>query len=150
MDYEFIKTRIAPCGLHCGKCFAFVDGDINSCSIKLKNMLGNFQNYANRFVYLMNEPLFNKYNDFSDMLLYFSSSNCAGCRVEKCRLFKDCKVKDCCNQNNIDYCFQCSSFPCNKTGFDEHLYNRFIDINTIIKEVGIEKYYDKIKDKPRY
>ena len=28
-DSEFIKGRIAPCGLHCGKCFAFADGDIS-------------------------------------------------------------------------------------------------------------------------
>lgn len=27
-QYEFIKKRLAPCGLHCGRCFAFTDGDV--------------------------------------------------------------------------------------------------------------------------
>lgn len=35
-DSEFIKGRIAPCGLHCGKCFAFADGDISYHSNELK------------------------------------------------------------------------------------------------------------------
>lgn len=32
--------RIAPCGLHCGKCFAFSDGDIHAASNQLRNNLG--------------------------------------------------------------------------------------------------------------
>jgi hypothetical protein len=46
MEYEQIKSRLAPCGLHCGKCFAFVYGDIRKNSKGLKESLGEFDIYA--------------------------------------------------------------------------------------------------------
>lgn len=150
MDYNFIKDRLGPCGLHCGKCFAYVDGDIKNFSNKLKGSLGNFGVYANRFVDLLNEPVFNKYEDFSELLTYFASVNCAGCRKEECKMFSGCKVRTCYEIQNVDFCFQCSKFPCNNIGFDEHLHKRSIDINLRMREIGIEKYYDEIKDMPRY
>ena len=62
MNYKQIKNRLAPCGLHCGKCFAFTDGDIAEHSNYLKNALGEFDVYADRFVDLLNEPVFRKYS----------------------------------------------------------------------------------------
>ena len=150
MDYKAIKNRIAPCGLHCGKCFAFVDGDIKNSSQRLKENLGNFDIYAARFVGLINEPLFEKYLDFQELLSYFASVECKGCRKEKCKIFKDCKVRDCHERQGVDFCFQCSDFPCNNTGFDSHLHKRSVDINNRIKEIGVENYYSEIKDIPRY
>lgn len=145
-----IQDRLAPCGLHCGKCFAYTDGEIRNKSIELKKALGNFDVYAQRFVDLIDAPVFKKYPDFKKLLMYFSTIECKGCRKETCRLFKDCKVRDCYKEKGVDFCYQCSDFPCNNTGFDEHLYKRSVDINNRIKEVGIEKYYQEIKDKPRY
>ena len=150
MDYERLKSRLAPCGLHCGKCFAFIDGDIKNYSNRLKESLGYFGIYADRFVDLVDEPVFRKYHDFNELLSYFASVECRGCRKEKCKIFKDCKVRDCHEQKKIDFCFQCSDFPCNNTGFDQHLHKRSVDINMRMKEIGVERYYDEIKDKPRY
>lgn len=48
MGKEYLD-RLAPCGLHCGKCFAFAGGDINRHSAELKKNLGNFRPYAERF-----------------------------------------------------------------------------------------------------
>jgi hypothetical protein len=150
MDYEQIKTRLAPCGLHCRKCFAFIDGDIKKLSTQLKDNLGNFDVYAERFVDLINEPVFSKYPDFKELLSLLSSADCKGCRKEKCKIFKNCKVRNCYEEKGVDFCFQCPDFPCNITGFDEHLTKRSVSINMRIKEIGVEKYYNEIKDKPRY
>ena len=150
MDYDLIKNRLAPCGLHCGKCFAFTDGDIKNHSKKLKESLGDFDIYAKRFIDLIDEPVFCKYPDFKELLNYFASIECAGCRKEKCKLFKDCKVKDCHEKKGVDFCFMCSDFPCDDTGFDQHLHKRSVDINRRMKEIGVVKYYEEIKDKPRY
>ena len=150
MDYDFIKSRLSPCGLHCGKCFAFTDGDINHYSKQLKESLGNFDVYANRFEDMLDEPVFRKYSAFKEMLTYFTSVECKGCRQEKCKLFKSCKVRDCHEQKKVDFCFQCADFPCNDTGFDEHLQKRSVNLNLRMKEIGVEKYYEEIKDKPRY
>ena len=82
-DSEFIKGRIAPCGLHCGKCFAFADGDISYHSNELKRSLGNFDVYAQRFVAMLDEPVFAKYPDFKEFLDHLSVATCQGCRKEK-------------------------------------------------------------------
>jgi len=150
MDYDQIKNRLAPCGLHCGKCFAFIDGDIKKHSNKLKEVLGNFDIYASRFIDLINEPVFEKYPDFKELLDYFATIECKGCRKEKCKIFEDCKVRDCQEIKNVDLCFQCSDFPCNDTGFDQHLFKRSVDMNLRMREIGVKEYYNEIKDKPRY
>jgi hypothetical protein len=136
MEYDEVKSRLAPCGLHCGKCYAFVDGDIKKLSNQLKDSLGDFDVYASRFT--------------EELLFYFASVDCKGCRNEKCKIYKDCKVRDCFEKKEIDYCFQCSDFPCNNTGFDQHLQKRSVDINNRMRVIGVENYYNEIKDKPRY
>jgi Protein of unknown function (DUF3795) len=150
MDDQQIKTRLAPCGLHCGKCFAFVDGDISKYSKKLKESLGNFEIYAERFVDLLSEPAFAKYPEFKELLNILASGECGGCRREKCLLFKDCKVRECSEIKKVDFCFQCDDFPCGNTGFDKHLNKRSVDINLRMKEIGVENYYQEKKDQPRY
>lgn len=150
MPYDDILNSISPCGLSCEKCFANENGDIRRYSLRLKEKLGNFDIYANRFVDLLGEPIFEKYPDFKKMLDYFSSENCKGCRKESCRLFKDCGVRACHQEKNVDYCFQCDDFPCDNTNFDEHLKNRWIKLNERIRKAGIEQFYAETKDAPRY
>ncbi len=150
MNYEQIKQRLAPCGLHCGKCYAFIGGDISQNSKLLKESLGEFDIYAERFVDLIDEPVFKKYPDFKELLDYFTTVKCGGCRKEKCLIFKDCRVRDCFEKKGVDFCFQCPDFPCKNTGFDKHLHNRSIKINLRMKEMGVVNYYNEIKDKPRY
>jgi len=150
MTIEQIKAALAPCGLSCEKCFAHVDGDIRKYSVKLKEKLGNFDNYAKRFETLVGDPIFKKYPDFKEMLNYFASESCKGCRNEQCKLFTNCGVRACHQEKQIDFCHQCDEFPCKKTNFDEDLYKRWILINEKIKETGLEQFYEKAKIRPRY
>ena len=150
MNYEQIKASLAPCGLSCEKCFAHVDGDIREYSLKLKEKLGNFENCAKRYETLLGEPAFKKYPDFKEMLDYFASVNCKGCRNEQCKMFKNCGVRPCHQKKQVDFCYQCDEFPCNKTNFDENLYKAWVRINEIIKKEGLEKYYEGTLTRPRY
>ena len=145
-----LKDKFGPCGLFCEKCFAFDKGPIRFHSEMLRNNLGEFDNYAKRFTVLLDNPDFAKYPDFKELLNTFASSNCQGCRKQKCHLFKGCKVKDCYKNKNVDYCYQCSEFPCEKTGFDDNLKQRWTKINYRIREIGLENYYSEVKDMPRY
>ncbi|MGE0079542.1 MAG: DUF3795 domain-containing protein [Bacteroidales bacterium] len=145
-----MKNKFGPCGLLCEKCFAFENGAIQHHAKQLADSLGNFDNYAKRFETLLNEPKFAKYPDFKDFLLLLSSGNCKGCRKQQCHLFTACKVKQCYTEKAVDFCYECSSFPCNNTGFDENLHNRWLAINKKIREIGIDNYYKEVKDKPRY
>lgn len=144
-----IKDRIAPCGLHCGKCFAFMYGEIHDASVKLRDNLGDFEPYAKRFSVLI-DPVFDKYCAFHKMLDYFAQAQCGGCRKEECKFYKKCKVRACTAEKGIDFCYQCSEFPCDHTGLDENLYERSVTINRRIEEIGLEAYYNEVKDLPRY
>jgi hypothetical protein len=150
MDQKEILKRLVPCGLSCEKCFAYANGNIKHHSEKLKKYLGSFEIYAKRFVTLINETVFEKYPDFKQMLDYFSDVKCKGCRFEECKIFENCKVKECSNKKKVDFCFQCSQFPCDSSGFDGHLKIRWININNRMQEIGIENYYEETKDSARY
>lgn len=145
-----LVSKFGPCGLLCEKCFAYNSGQIRHHAEQLKNNLGEFDNYAKRFVTLLDEPIFNKYADFKELLNLLSSNNCQGCRKQECHLFKDCKVRNCYKGKGIDYCYECEDFPCDNTGFDDNLKQRWLNINQKIREIGLESYYNEVKDKPRY
>jgi hypothetical protein len=145
-----LTDKFGPCGLLCEKCFAYNNGSIRHCAEQLKMALGKFDNYAKRFVTLLDEPVFTKYADFKELLNLFSKGNCQGCRKQACHLFKDCNVRQCYKNKKINYCFECDDFPCDSTGFDENLKQRWLKINQTIREMGLENYYNSIKDKPRY
>ena len=139
---QAILNTVAPCGLNCVKCFAREGGSIQVLSQELQKNLGDFDIYAERFTELLNEPVFSNYPQFKEMLAYFAQANCKGCRNEQCKLFSQCGVRTCHQEMNVDFCFECSEFPCEKTNFDTHLKNRWVKINERIREDGIEKYYN--------
>ena len=145
-----IKEIIAPCGLCCETCFAHVNGNIRKYSLKLKEKLGSFHNNARRFEILLGDPIFNKYAGFKEMLDNFSSENCKGCRKEQCKIFNHCGVRPCHQEKGIDFCYQCDKFPCDRTHFDESLYERWVAINEIIRKEGLETYCEKARNLPRY
>ncbi len=150
MSYNNILNSLGPCGINCSKCFAFKNGTIKKLSSELKENLGDFDVYAERFVDLLEEPVFKKYPDFKEMLSHFSNVECNGCRKDECKLFTACKVKQCSKDHSVNFCFQCAEFPCSKHGFDEHLEKRWITIQNKMKKNGVEKYFNEIKDLPRY
>lgn len=150
MTNEEMLSRVAPCGLHCGKCLAYTDGDIRKAAIKMKADLGNFEPYADRFALLL-DPIFEKYRDFKLVLDYLAEASCNGCRKEKCKVYKACKVRDCALEDKkVEFCFECDEFPCDHSGFDSNLEKRSVNINKRIKEIGLEAYYKEIKDKSKY
>lgn len=150
MTDESIKESIAPCGLCCETCFAHVDGDIRRFSVKLKEKLGNFRINAKRFETLLDNPVFGKYPAFEEMLDYFASENCKGCRNEQCKLFKGCGVRGCHQEKGKEFCFQCDEFPCENTNFDPGLYKGWVAINEKIRAMGIEQYCELARSRSRY
>ena len=150
MEYSQILSKLGSCGLNCSKCFAYSNGSIKKLSSELQEGLGNFDIYAERFVELLDEPIFNKYPDFKEMLNHFANEECKGCRNDECKLFLNCKVKQCSKDHSVDFCFQCEEFPCSKHGFDEHLEKRWLDIQNKMKATSVEGYFDEIKNLSRY
>jgi hypothetical protein len=62
----------------------------------------------------------------------------------------DCRVLRCYSKKDVDFCFQCEELPCNNTKFDDDLKTRWIQMNKKMKEIGVKRYYQEIKEAPRY
>jgi len=147
MTFEEILKALAPCGLDCTKCLMHENGDIKSLSTRLRELLGNFDRYGERFSSF--QPVFKNYPQFKELLAHLTRGDCAGCRSGVCR-YPDCKVFPCTRERGIDFCFQCPDFPCTKVTFDPDLKRRWIEMNTRMKEVGIEAYHEETRALPRY
>ncbi len=147
MEYTQVLEELAPCGLSCRKCMGHENGDIKRHAIMLKKLLGDFDSYAARFSKFL--PIFENYPQFKMMLDHFTQGTCKGCRRGECK-YPNCGVAQCYKTKKVDFCFQCDEFPCGRSNFDENLKKRWIAMNTRMKEIGVERYYEETKDSPRY
>jgi len=147
ISYEDIVKILAPCGLDCSKCFAYSKGEIKEHSQKLRELLGFFDRYAERFKNFI--PVFANYPAFKELLSHLASGDCLGCRRGTCK-YPRCNVISCHKKKGVDFCFQCEEFPCEKTNFDPDLKRRWIEMNKRMKEVGVSAYYEETKNKSRY
>ncbi len=146
-SYQIIQHDLAPCGLSCRKCFANTEGHIAVLSHQLQDRLGAFDVYAQRFSAFL--PAFEEYPPFKELLAYLAQGHCAGCRSGTC-LYPNCGVTACYQEKDVDFCFQCEEFPCEKTNFDPHLERRWVRMNERMREIGVEAYYEETRDAPRY
>lgn len=146
-EYGEILKTLAPCGLNCRKCIACNEGEIKTVSLKLQELLGSFDRYAERFSAFL--PVFKNYPAFKELLAYFTEADCAGCRAGSCK-YPNCGVRDCHKQKSVDFCFQCDEFPCEKSNFDPDLKRRWIQMNNRMKDVSIESYFQENRNLPRY
>jgi hypothetical protein len=147
MKREDLLRELAPCGLSCRKCVAFAEGDVKKTAVEMQRMLGAFGKYAERFAGFM--PVFKNYPAFEEMLAHFTKAGCPGCRDGQ-RGHPQCGVKSCHRDKDVDFCGDCGSFPCGRMDFDPNLKQRWLEMNTRIKEIGAERYYEESKDHPRY
>lgn len=147
MRYNNLLDKLAPCGLNCQKCFAYFKGDIRHHSQQLRELLGSFERYAERFSKFIS--VFKFYPGFKKSLDYFTEADCKGCRKGTCK-YPDCGVINCYKVKRVDFCFQCNEFPCDKTNFDPDLKKRWLYMNTRMKEIGVAAYYEETKNHPRY
>jgi hypothetical protein len=147
MRYGEILQFLAPCGLNCVKCMAFANGDIKKSANELKRLLGSFDSYAERFSSFL--PVFKNYPSFKELLNHFAQADCEGCREGDCK-YPNCGVASCYKRKKVDFCFQCDEFPCEKTNFDQNLKKRWIKMNNLMKQKGVEAYFEETKDMPRY
>ena len=149
MEYKDILNILGPCGLNCKKCVLNINGEIKKHGMELKELLGSFDRYADRFTELI-DPVFKNYPSFKELLEFFTKVDCKGCRYQTCSVYPNCGVVDCYKEKGVDFCFQCNEFPCCKTNFDSDLERRWILINKRMKEISVESYCKESMELPRY
>lgn len=146
-DYGTILKELAPCGLDCARCYGYADGEIRKLAEALSDKLGNFAPVAERLSQVV--PAFKDFVAFEAVLAVMTKASCTGCRTGGGH-FPPCTAKTCFREKEVDFCFQCDEFPCERNRFDEALIERWKRNNTLMREIGVEAYYHKQKGKPRY
>ncbi|HUW65281.1 MAG TPA: DUF3795 domain-containing protein [Spirochaetia bacterium] len=148
MEYEEVLGHLAPCGLDCARCADYEHGEIKLFSQKLVQLLGNYGRLAQMKAEGM--PMFNGYPQFKEILDGFTQASCSGCRGDnvQCPL-TTCSAKTCSKEKGVDFCFQCSEYPCDKQ-FSGRLRDRWKQINDRMKEIGVVEYYYEQVNLPRY
>lgn len=144
------RHLIAPCGLDCSRCLNCTEGSVATHARAIAKTMGsNFQTYADRLKSF--NPAMNEYPAFRSLLDSLANPKCDGCRSHNRTCLPSCRIAECVNEHNIEFCFECGDFPdCKKTGLSENLLERWENNNKIMKSIGIDKYFTVSAEKPRY
>jgi len=94
------------------------------------------------------------YDEFFKVLKWLASQEkpCKGCRFRGgWSWWPDCPAHDCFTKKGIDFCYECSDFPCKKLKEEPLLEHKraIIEANNQIKSLGIEKYTEQLIEKFR-
>lgn len=146
-NYEQAVRDLAPCGNDCSRCVSYENSKIVLLSKELNENLRNFENMAKKIKSFM--PIFNHYEEFLAILKHFSKGSCPGCRYSD-KPICQCSINKCHKKQKVDFCFQCSKYPCNPTTYNESLSKIWKENNDDMKNAGIENFYIAQKEKTRY
>jgi len=94
------------------------------------------------------------YDEFVKGLKWLASQDkpCKGCRSGGgWSWWPDCPVRDCVIQKELDFCYQCSDFPCEKLKQEPLSAHKkaIIEANNQLKSMGIEKYAKQLIERFR-
>lgn len=147
MDYQYVVSRLAPCGLDCGRCADWESGEIRQLSQKLMQLLGGYHRVAGMKSESL--PHFINYQHFKEVLDAFADGPCGGCRSNRNRCFIQCRAKSCLTEKGVDFCFQCADYPCGSQ-FTGPMRKRWLERNNRMKEIGVLEFYQEQLKLPRY
>ena len=147
MEYGKIVEILAPCGLDCSRCVRFAGGKVANLSTSLGAALTGFDRMAAMAADRV--PAFKDYKAFLEVLKVFKQADCKGCRAGGCQA-PFCSAGNCFREKGVDFCFQCDEYPCSRNNYPASLDSRWHSFNDRMKEVGVEKFYEEQKEKPRY
>jgi hypothetical protein len=77
---------------------------------------------------------------------------CKGCRISGCTMIAGkCETLECVKLRQLDFCFECSDFPCAKLqplaeGADRYPHNLKLYNLTTIKNKGLEKWASEVAE----
>lgn len=147
MKYEDVLKVLAPCGLDCGRCAGYEEGEIARLASRLTQLLAGYRRVAD--MRAAGEPMFGRYSQFEEILESFARAPCGGCRSAKASCPIDCKARTCHKQQGVDFCFQCREYPCENPTFAP-LKERWKQRNDRMKEIGAVEFYWEQNKLPRY
>lgn len=146
-NYEKAVNELAPCGNDCSRCAYYEKGKIVLLSSELNKNLSGFEKMAEKIKDFM--PEFNYYGEFLAILHKLSEGNCPGCRFSE-KPSCQCSINTCHKKENVNFCVECSKYPCKPDTYNETLAKMWKESNDTMKEIGVSSFYMAQKQKPRY
>ncbi|MBN1320343.1 MAG: DUF3795 domain-containing protein [Thermoleophilia bacterium] len=147
LTYQEVVERLAPCGIDCERCAMYAHGRIRNHAVGLTDALTGFENMAARVVDRF--PALREYDRFTEILALFAGAGCTGCRAGGAQL-PFCAARTCFRDKEVDFCFQCEEYPCERNAFPENLASRWREYNDRMREIGVEGFYEESLERPRY
>lgn len=152
---EEILNAIAPCSMFCSTCTGCQYGKISECAKELLRLFDGHEEFLDKNLTSAYRHKLDEFKIFTKKLKKYAYPKCGGCRNNPaigCSI-KGCIIPKCIKERNVDFCANCSEFPCskvNETIYKKTTIRKWLDGNTKIKELGIEKYYEENKNVPHY
>ena len=158
MDKQQLLHYVAPCSLFCYTCPALKDGAVSECAQKLCNYLEGYYDFNDENIPEKYRSWLPEFESFYKKLEGYTKSRCPGCRDNPspgAGCVEGCVVPSCVKEHEVDYCAECSEFPCQKAKDFFLTLNIVIERdwelgNKRIKEIGIEEYFNEKKEVSHY
>ena len=136
------KDLIAPCGLYCGECFAYL-GTIPDLARDLRKELrkARFDKIAESLSGMSFFAAYKEYDKCYDVLGAMVKFRCKNsCRGNGGNPF--CNIRKCCQKKNIEGCWECANFEtCKKLEFLEASHgSAHIKNLKILKKSGVDGF----------
>lgn len=158
MDKQKLLHYIAPCSLFCYTCPGLKDGAIAECAHRLCQYFEGYYDFNYENIPEQNRSWLNEFDSFYKKLDGYTNAECPGCRNNPypgAGCINGCVVPGCAKEHGVDYCAECSEFPCQKAK------DFFATVNNVIakdweygssriREIGIENYFNERKATSHY
>lgn len=153
-----LLNYVAPCSLLCYTCPAYKDGVISKCASKLCNYFEGYYDFNDANLPEKYRSYLDEIKTFYNKLEKYTKRPCVACRNNPSSgtgCIEGCVIPSCTKEHNVDFCGECSDFPCKKANdFFAKINNTILSDwkngSQRIKEVGIRQYFEEKKDVSHY
>jgi len=142
MTTSEILRNIMPCGCVCYTCSACGDGAISFHSKELLRYLDGMEGFRE------NHPDYEIIVNTMRTLRFWATQECPGCRVGGLNLctYENCPVCGCSKQHNVDFCYMCAEYPCEKI----NSVDKWREANDYMLEHGADAHFEREKRLSHY
>jgi hypothetical protein len=131
------------CGVYCGTCARWHEYPYFR---EMARLLGRWIDLQGYGLWMPQEVKEFNYNEFRKALNFFGSDDTSLVCREGCKdgdAYPDCPIRKCCQERQMDVCFDCPDFPCSNVS-ENH---RMLERAKKFKAMGRRKYLEQQVEK---
>jgi len=158
LTQQELLNYVAPCSLLCYTCLAYKNGIISKSASTLCNYFEGYYDFNDANIPDQYRSWLIEFETFYEKLEKYKDRPCVACRNDppsSSGCIEGCIIPSCTKEHNVDFCGDCSDFPCEKATYFFEKLNKIIlsdwyNGNHRIKEVGVKQYFNEKKDVSHY